>query len=350
MKKRYKILIGLAVILVAFRLYLPYGVTKYINKTLAELPGYTGSISDVDIHLFRGGYVIDSLKIMKEDSSVTIPFFFANRIDLSIQWNALFKGSIVGEIDIIEADLNFVGAKDTAQTQYGEDVNWTQPIKDLIPVKIDRLGVKNSRIFFNNFQTEPQVELYLKDFNLEATNLTNASSDETKLPSKLTASATSIGDGKLEVTGDLNLLKNIPDVDIDLKFEQVKLPALNDFLMAYVKIDAEKGVFNLYSEIIIEDSQLNGYVKPLITDLKIVSWSKDKKKPLKLLWELVAGLVLELFENQSKDQFATKVPFKGDLSNPKTKIFPAIWNVFSNAFVKAFDHDTDGTLGIKGQN
>ncbi|MGB3468491.1 MAG: DUF748 domain-containing protein [Cyclobacteriaceae bacterium] len=350
MKKRYKIIIGIIILLVAVRIYLPYGIIKFVNKTLADIPGYTGYITDVDLQLYKGSYSIDSLNILKQDSSVAVPFFSSDRIDLSVQWSALFDGSIVGEIELVNPDLNFVAAKDTTQEQFGEDVDWTKPVKELMPLQINKFTVTNGTINFKNFDTEPKIDIFINDFFLVATNLNNAESNELKLPSTLSATATSIGGGKLDVSGGLNLLKQVPDMDIDAKFEGVNLPALNDFLRAYAKLDAEGGTFDLYSEVVVNDGKLKGYVKPIITDLNLVKWSEDKDKPLQMIWETVASVVIELFENQKKDQFATKTPFSGDLNTPDVKIMPTIWNIFKNAFINAFNQSIDGTLDFGADN
>ena len=53
---------------------------------------------------------------------------------------------------------------------------------------------------------------------------------------------------------------------------------------------------------------------------------------------------MEIFENQPKDQFATKVPMEGDLSNPDTAILPAIWTIFRNAFINALNKSVDDTI------
>jgi hypothetical protein len=60
----------------------------------------------------------------------------------------------------------------------------------------------------------------------------------------------------------------------------------------------------------------------------------------------MVGGVLELFENQSKDQVATRVPHTGDLSNPETPVFTTVWNVFRNAFISAFSKNTEGTINF----
>ena len=45
---------------------LPSIVKNYVNKELNDLPGYSGSVEDIDIHLLRGAYAIDGLVLKKK--------------------------------------------------------------------------------------------------------------------------------------------------------------------------------------------------------------------------------------------------------------------------------------------
>ena len=87
--------------LVAARVALPYVVKRYVNKTLAELPGYSGSVADIDISLWRGAYQIQGLRVVKTGGKVPVPFVSSRLIDLSVEWKALLNGSIVAEIEVI---------------------------------------------------------------------------------------------------------------------------------------------------------------------------------------------------------------------------------------------------------
>src|SRR5690349_4962440 len=100
MKRGMKIFLVIVGVLVIARLILPYVVLHYTNKTLASMDGYYGHIDDIDIALIRGAYRIDSIYINKHDSATQkqTPFFSARAIDLSVEWKALFHGSIVGEL------------------------------------------------------------------------------------------------------------------------------------------------------------------------------------------------------------------------------------------------------------
>jgi hypothetical protein len=329
---------------------LPYFVTRYVNRVLANIDGYEGSIHGVDIHLIRGAYVIDSLKLFKVNGNEKVPFIDIASTDLSVEWPALFEGSIVGEVIFTKPKLNFIGGdgdetkKPGNDTQTGEDVDWTKPIKELMPLQINRLEVKDGIVAFYDFTTKPKVDIRLADLQLVADNLNNAERQKERLPSHVVATATSVGGGKLTINMDINVLKEIPDLDLNLKFEGINMPALNDFFVAYSKVDIEKGTFNLYSELAIDNSKITGYVKPLAQDIKVVNWEKDKENPFNLIWQSIVGTVAEFFENQKEDQFATKVPLQGNLENIESGVWPSIWNIFRNAFVQAFERNTDNTI------
>lgn len=337
-------------VLIIARLLLPYFVTRYVNKVLADIPGYTGSISDVDIWLIRGAYVIDDLKIFKVNGHDKVPFIDIEAIDLSVEWSKLFRGALVGEVIFENPKLNFIGGDGDEkkepgnETQTGKDVDWTEPIKKLMPLQINRLEMKNGSVFFYDFTTTPKVSIHLDSLYLLATNLNNADRQKERLPSDVTMTATSIGGGKLNLVMGINVLKEIPDLDMNFKFEGIDMPSLNEFFVAYSKVDIEKGTFNLYSELAVNNSELTGYVKPIATNIKVVNWEKDKKNPLNLIWQSIVGVVAEFFENQKEDQFATKVPLQGNLKDLKSGVWPTIWNVFRNAFVQAFEKNTDNTI------
>ena len=352
-KRRSYIIIGcIVIVLIAARLLLPYFVVRHVNKILSQIPHHTGSISDVDIHLVRGAYVIKKLKIFKFDGIKKVPFIDMPNTELSVQWRAIFKGAVVAEVTFNNPILNFIGgdgknAAGKTTNQTGADVDWTVPLKRLMPMQFNRLEIINGTINFYDFTTKPKANLYLKRVHLLATNLNNADRQKSALPSKVTATAISIGNGKLNVVMDINVLKKIPDLDLDLKFEGINMPAINDFLYAYSKVDVEKGTFNLYSEVVVENGKVKGYVKPLALDVKIVSWKNDKNNIINLIWQSIVGLFVEIFTNQKKDQFATKVALQGDLNNIKTNVWPALGNIFRNAFIQAFESKTDNTLKFK---
>lgn len=348
MKTSIKILLAIIIVLIAFRIYLPHLVTDYINKVLQEVPEYTGSIEGVELDLYRGAYKIKGLKMEHEESEMPVPFLDIETIDLSVQWNALFNGKVVGEVDLFRPSLNFVVAvADTAAAeQTGAEADWTKPLKDLMPLQINKFTVVEGTITYRDYTAKPQVNLKFDSVQLVAKNLNNVVNENEKLPSTIDATATSIGQGKLTLIAQANLLKQIPDFDMNASYENVSLPALNNFTKAYAKLDFEKGLFNVYTEMALADGIITGYVKPVLKEIKLVEVSKDKKNPLEMAWESVTGTIMEFFENQPKDQFATKVPFRGDVNNVETSIWMAIGNILKNAFVDAFEGKVDSSVSF----
>ncbi len=162
MNKKLKIILAVVIVLVAVRALLPIVITKYVNKVLAEIPDYKGSIYDVDLNLYRGAYNIDSLKIFKIEGNKEVPFVEVPLIDLSLEWRSLIKGAVVGEVIFNKPRLNFIDSKDDEKDQYGGDVDWTEPIKKLMPLTINRLEIKNGDIRFLNLESKPQVNLIFK--------------------------------------------------------------------------------------------------------------------------------------------------------------------------------------------
>jgi hypothetical protein len=342
---------SLVVLVVAARLSLPYFVTRYVNKVLAEIPGYAGSIYDVDIRLFRGAYVIDSLKLFKVNGNERIPFVDIPVSDISVEWGALFDGSVVGEAVFHDPVLNFIGGHetDTTENQTGEDVDWTEPIKKLIPFQVNRLEVQNGTVTFYDLTTKPKVDLSLKELQMLATNLNNARRQSERLPATVNVTGTSIGGGHLKLDMKLNPLKKIPDADINLSFENVDMTALNDFFKAYARVDVTSGTFNLYSEIAIDSGMVTGYVKPIAQKIKLLDIKEDNN-PVNLLWEGIVSVVKDVFKNQKENQLATRVPIVGDLNDPDVAVWPTVWNVFRNAFVNAFELSTDNTVRFAQQD
>lgn len=350
MSKKWIVILSVVAVLVAARLALPGIVKNYVNKTLNEMEGYSGHVDDIGIRLIRGAYVIHHLEIVQTGDSIPVPFLDIERIDLSVHWGALLKGAVVGEVVMERPIVNFASAEDESGetvSQDGSEVDWTETLDDLIPIQVNRFEIINGKISYQDFSTEPQVDIFVDELNLLATNLSTVQDESKKLPANLKATGTSLGGGKLDIVADLNLLKQIPDMDLNLKFEEVDVTALNDFAQAYAKIDVERGTFNLYTEIAIDNAELSGYVKPLFEDLKIIDWKNEEEGFFRKVWETIAGGVVEIFENQRKEQFATKVPLSGNLNELDAATWPSIWNIVKNAFIDAFSKELENTVDIE---
>lgn len=346
-KKRFKhprkvlllsVLVFLGLALVGARLYLPVWLTAYVNKTLQNIPGYTGSVRNVDVALLRGAYVIDDLKLLKKAKDIPVPFLDVKRTDLSLQWGALFKGEVVGDVTLYAPIINFAVGKSGKTSQTGLNTDWSKPIRELMPLDINWLEINNGKVTYQDFSTHPKVDLFITDLYLKSTNIRNVDDKKVALPSTLTARGKSIGNGDLRIDGNLNILKKIPDMDLKGKLESVDLPALNTYAKAYAGIDFNKGRFDLYSNLKVKDGKVSGFAKPIATNVDLIDWKKPMTNPFSALWESIVSIGFELFENQSKDQFATQIVLEGTIDNPQTDFWSTLSGILHNAFVKAYSN------------
>lgn len=347
--KKRKISLGaivfIVVLLIGGRVYLPYYVKDYVNTTLNEIDGYSGSVEDVDINLFRGAYSVQGLKLNKTNSDSSTPFIDIGNTDLSLQWSALFDGRIVSDIYLTNAKLNFVVNDDKA-VQTGEDVDWTQPIKKLAPIDVNIIKINSGKIAYIDNSASPEINLFIEDLEAEVTNLRNVEDKNNPLPSDIKVSGTSIGGGSLNLEGKMNILKQTPDMDLDLELVNADITVLNKFANKSAGIDFEKGNLSVYTEFVVKDSAITGYVKPIASDVSLLDISEEGNV-FEVLWETIAATLFSFFENPTKDQFATQIPINGDLEDIETGVFPAIGAILQNAFISAFKRDTDDSISFK---
>jgi hypothetical protein len=342
-----KVLVSSILILVVIRLILPFVVLHFANKNLASMNGYNGHIKDIDLSLIRGAYLIDSIYLNKSDSTTKkqTPFFSSESIDLSIEWRAIFKGSMVGELVFSNPILLFTKDKVEPAALRNDSSDFKKLLDDFMPLRVNRFEVKNGTIRYKDEGSKPPVDIAMANTFILAQNLRNSYDSSILLPASVKASA-SVYEGTLDFNMKLNPLADAPTFDMNSELIHTNLEKLNEFFQAYAKIDVNKGVFGMYVEAAAKDGKFAGYVKPLIQDLDVLGKEDRDDKFVRKLWEGVAGTVGQIFKNQAKDQVATKIPFAGDIKNPDANTWYAIMNIMRNAFVQAIAPAIDNEINI----
>jgi hypothetical protein len=347
-KRKLWIILGSVVILVVIiRLILPYVVLRLVNDRLTRIKGYYGHVNDIDIALLRGAYKLDSIYINKLDSNTNkqTPFFSAGEVDLSIEWKALFKGSIVGEMVFERPMITFTKDKVEPKKVTKDSSSFRNLKEDLMPLQINRVEINHGVIKYRDDTSKPRVDIALTNARILALNLRNSYDSSAELPASVKATADVYG-GSLRLNVKLNPLAEEPTFDLNTEIKDTNLVKLNEFFQAYAKIDVNKGKFGLYAEAAGKNGRFKGYVKPLIKDLDVVGKEDRHDNILRKLWESVAGTVGEVFENQRKDQLATKVPFEGSLKDPDSNVWQAIGAVLGNAFIRAIQPSIDQEINL----
>ncbi len=345
MKKRYRfpmwVLLSLILLLLVVHLALPHLVLNYLNGKLADMGEYRGHIEDVDLAWWRGAYRADGLLIEKKNEQVQTPLFTARSIDIGVSWSALWRDrALVGEVVLEQPQLNFVDGEAADDSQTGEGVDWRDQLEALVPFTLNELRVVDGQLSFRNFDTDPQVHVYANAINASLYNLTNTGDREQGRVATFEGKAKLFNQAPMEATAHFDPYTDFEDFDIDLRMTGLELTKLNDFSNAYGNFDFAAGTGDLVMEIEANDSQLSGYVKPLLRNVEVFDFEQDVKNEdkgfFRGIWEAVVGGGEEVLQNQRKDQFATRVELSGSTKNTDVSPFQAFVAILRNAFVEAF--------------
>lgn len=342
-RKRYQTPIIIIAVLIVIRLFLPRIVKGYVNDVLADIPGYYGQVEDIDLAIYRGAYVIKGMYLNKVNAKTQLPFIKLPQADISVEWKSLFRGKIVSEIHLLDPEITYV-FEDQAEADSSEADDWTDALNDLVPLDINKLQIKNGKFSFVQVSADPDVDLSIYNADLVADNLRIVKSKVGTLPSTIHGTARSFGDGYVKIDGQVNIIKEVPDVDVSFELKEANATALNGFTQHYGRVDFEKGNFSVFGEIAIADKYMKGYVKPLLSDSKLIGKSDTFPETL---WEGFIGVFKFVLKNQKTNTLGTKVPFEGSLENVNTGVWTSVKNIFINAWIKALKGEVDNDIDYK---
>ncbi|QEM05037.1 DUF748 domain-containing protein [Mucilaginibacter rubeus] len=141
--------------------------------------------------------------------------------------------------------------------------SWTKALKALMPMTINRLQVNKGKFAYLDLSKKPITNLHIDDMQLTALNLANVQKTNKALPSHVSLTGTSIGGGQLKSDMDVNVLKEIPDLDLGMALKGSNLLSLNAFFEGNAKIDVERGNIDIFSKFTLKDGEMNGTLSPL---------------------------------------------------------------------------------------
>jgi hypothetical protein len=345
--KKWKIIIGIVIFLIAVRIALPYIVLHFANKRLAEMPGYYGHIEDLDLNLYRGAYTLKQMYLNKVDTidHKQVPFFSSKIIDLSLEWASLLHGRIVGKLEFDTALMRFTKDKVDPKKLNDDSSSFSSLIKSFMPLKINRFEVKDGRIQYRDPTTKPIVDISMMNTHVIATNLSNVADSANLLPSTIHLTSDVYG-GTFLFDIKLNPLLKDPTFQFKADLRNTDLVRLNQFLTAYTGIDVNKGNLNIYSEVAAKNGDYKGYIKPLIKDLKVYGPQDSNKSFFHKVMELAVSAWAFILTNHSKDQIGTEIPFEGTFKQNNVDTWSAVFEVLRNAFIQALSPAFDNDISI----
>jgi hypothetical protein len=275
---------------------------------------------------------------VKTTGNVPVPLFSTKRLDLAIEWPSLMSGKIVGRVAMDQPELNFVDAGEKGESQTGVGGPWLKILEDLFPFKINSLHVNQGSIHFRAFDTDPPVDMYIADLNASIRNLTNIHDEVTPLVSTVEAKGMALGHAPFEYKMKFDPFSYRPTFNVAVRLIGLDVTKTNQLTRAYGAFDFERGWFDLVVEMDAKEGNVEGYIKPLFRNLKVLSLRQDIKEDnvIEFFWEALIGVTTGILKNHPRDQFGTVINFKGDLTTPNTNMIEVIANVLRNAFIRAY--------------
>jgi hypothetical protein len=351
MTKKVKIIVGILLVLLAIRIVLPEIMERTINWYLADrVEGYTGSIADFDLALWRGSYSMEGLELFTKPKRAGLPPILAvEDLDISLAWRALFKGKLLMDLEVNNLKVHFVDNQNKEQQQL--QVNRKSSVvvyKTLIPFNIEKLVVRDSSITFMN-TTNPKVpaRIDLSEVRIDAENINNNENNKKALPSHLELAAKIQKTGKLNADMRFNILQNPLSFDVDYRLENFELKELNQVLMLYGPLSFTSGKLAVYGEAVSRNNRVKGYIKPFVTKIDVMGTEEIFKSFKHFGLELISAAGNLILRSPDEKLIATKVEFEGALKAPDIEVANAFWTAVKNAFNQELEPKIDNNISLK---
>ncbi len=285
-----------------------------------------------------------------ELNQVTLAYFkpIAERYQFSVRAGSLStRGSIEYAPDIqkiLIGDLSLTGL-DADYLHQTTEISPTEKVtkeagkasrqaanQPQLELKVEHFAGEG-RIGFVNQATKPPYKVFLDGTKLQLENLSNHFEQG---PARARVTGSFMGSGATQAQATFRPETKGPDLDLVFSIENTDMRRMNDLLRAYGNFDVVAGNFSMYSEIKIRQGKIDGYVKPLFSDMKVYDQRQDAEKNVfRKLYEGLIGGISSLLENRPREEVATEIPIEGDIEQPQAGTWETVVRLIQNAFFKA---------------
>jgi hypothetical protein len=306
-KKRFIIPSVIILILLAVRIVLPGIILRQANQQLATFsPVLNGEISEIKLSIHRGSYLATGININLKSNNKTI--LTVDELRTGIAWSEIFKGRILANIEAVGAEI-FV-TQDVIDELKRMPPREVEEVKRAVPFHLESFDLKDSRIVVSEFgDMLAGQEIVVSDIHTRVTNLTPTA----RLPFSFFNMTATMPDSASQIksSGKINLQSDPIEWDADGELHSFDLSSINEILKEHIPITFNQGKLDVFAEAKSQGGVVEGYIKPFMSDLKIIKGT-DYKGPRHRLIELVAGLGHLLLRNIDSESIATRIPFEFD--------------------------------------
>ena len=248
-----------------------------------------------------------------------MPFLVAERVEYALDAGELVRGEIRGAIAAARPAVRVVDAPSEALRQGPAGVDWRIAMRRLFPTNLNHIAVRDGVLHLHNFHSDPPVDVYLGDVQLDATNVAWLGAAARGAAFELRGTATAMKSGSVEA--DVTLYRDTaePSFDCALRIRGLRVPEWNALLHAYLGVDAQRGVARVDADLRARDGALSGVVTPALTDLRLLGVPGElvRQSALESVGESLIDLVVLLLRDQQRHVIEARIPVSGTIRHPK---------------------------------
>ena len=321
-------------------------LTRFVNRKLAALPGYAGSVERVRILPWMAALKLENFVLSaREAAPGDEPILRLPRAAITVAWRDLARGRIRAEALVEDTALAVTPGssrsgpgqskkeKEREKEKRIEDARrWQATLRDAFPLELSRLEISRLRVHYLDRSVEPHAELILEGVHLVMKGLRNRPKPGESLPATLVLDAKFPAGGSLHVAGSADPWARPLHFDANMEVRDLALPPLDGFVRDEAGVVVTSGTFEVFAEAHAAGGGYTGYLKPFFKDLKFKP--VPKKNILKQAAVVVASAATTVLKND-QDKIATKIPFEGNFEDPNVEVWTAVENLLRNAFVQA---------------
>ncbi|MFN8599980.1 MAG: DUF748 domain-containing protein [Candidatus Binatia bacterium] len=251
-------------------------------------------------------------------------------------------------IDGMRADYANAGARGERGARVAEKTVRTVTDPEPAPataVSIAELRLVNGELGWIDQSTDPDYRVFVSKLNVTVRGFHNTK-QRTAEPGRADLDGAFMGSGRMRLRATFQPTDARTEFTSNLEITDVDMTTMNDLLRARGGFDVESGRFSLFSELAVKNGRVDGYVKPLFSDLDVYDRQQDGDKNIfRQAYEGIVGGIGTLLENRPRDEVATRTDLSGRIEDPKTSTWEIVLGLVQNAFVRAILPGLDREAG-----
>ena len=314
---------ALALVLLVLALALPPWARMKTREVLDGMEGARGDFQDVQVTLFPLRYTITRLKITQNEAVVKQPFFYAERLEVTLRAASLLRGVLRGTVD---ADRVKVVLE---QPKPGGDGRMP-PLSKVIPMKavVERLQIHGSELLYVWVREKGRPSVWAHGIEATLENL-GSRPGLTQGPMDLVALGTIDAKGKARVAVSAQPHAERLTFTATAGIDGFDPSQMNAYLAATQNVSLTPGVFSTRMQFRCHAGHLTGVVRPKLDGSGLQS-SGDAGSALKTLFGKVAMTLAGPADGTRPDG---AIAVADDLTDPKLQLAPRLEKVIENGFI-----------------